>query len=248
MISHAQRAHPFFALLAATLGVASASAQLDHLKGPSSYVGVFGGITSPENGDANDTDGIDLEGGPLGLDGLVIGDSIIRTNAIQLGFEDTYYGGLAIGRDFGVVRAELEGAYRPLEYDSIQVLGSPVADSGGEIDIISLMGNVYIDIPVTSVFELFFGGGVGLAYLESRVDNEITFFNATVGSDNQLISNGNDVVWAFQAVAGAALKLGDNVTLSGGVRYFTTADPVFERAEYNGFDLPSAELGLRFSF
>lgn len=230
-----------------TAAALPATAQLDHLSGPTYYLGVFGGITSPENGDANDVDGIDGDGVGF-FDGTFFSDSIVLTNAFELAFEDTYYGGVALGRDFGVIRAEIEGSFRPLEYDSVRILGVPQPDTNGEIDIISLMGNVYVDIPVNSVFEFFVGGGVGLAYVESRVDNPIEFFNGIVGADNTIIANGNDVVWAFQAMAGAAVKLGDRVTLSGAVRYFTTADPVFDRSEFNGFDLPSAEIGLRFNF
>ncbi len=212
------------------------------------YVAAFGGLASPENMDAHDTDGIEGGAGESGANGFLLGDSIVRPNAFQLGLDESYYGGLAVGRDFGVLRVEIEGAYRPLKYARVQIFDDPLEDSDGEIDVISLMGNLYLDVPVTSFLDVYVGGGIGLAYMESRVDNEFEFDNPFVGDTDVLISDGNDVVWAFQAMAGVAVHLGESVTLSGGVRYFTTADPQFDRSEYNGPDIPSVELGLRFNF
>ena len=205
------------------------------------YVGAFGGLASPENMDAHDVDGNPgFEPGGF--------NSIIRPNAITLDLDEAYFGGLVVGRDFGMVRIEMEGAYRPLEFSRISVLNAPVADSSGELDVISVMGNVYLDLPVTDWLEFYVGGGVGLAWMETRVEQEFSFFNQFSNSEDQFLNADNDIVWAYQAMAGVAVHVGPNVTLSGGVRYFTTQDPEFERTEYNGPDIPSVEVGVRVNF
>ena len=66
---------------------------------------------------------------------------------------------LAIGLELGDTnwRTELEGGYRDADVDSI----SGVSGSG-DVEALSFVGNIFYDIPVSSNFEFYLGGGLGI--------------------------------------------------------------------------------------
>jgi opacity protein-like surface antigen len=140
---------------------------------------------------------------------------------------DTGYGvALAAGADTGPVRIEGEFSYRINDMDEFS--GGPV---NGEIESMSLLGNVIFDIGTNSPFTPFIGAGMGF----SNVDMELEG-----GSDD-------DTVFAYQFIAGMGFKVSEVTSIDISYRYFATDDQEFggiesEYATHNLF------AGVRFSF
>lgn len=132
------------------------------------------------------------------------------------------------------VRTELELGYRSNELDSISVGGTTGGDA--EVNALSGMANVAVDLDIGSTFQPYVMGGLGLANLE--LENDDTNFEE------------DDTVFAYQLGAGIIVPLGA-ATLFGGYRFFGTSNPEFEdsgselEAEYNSHNL---EVGVRFGF
>ena len=80
----------------------------------------------------------------------------------------------------------------------------------GGIDGLALMANVYYDIDTNSIWVPYLGGGAGftLATLDTRV--------SILGKEGE--GSGTDAVLTFQAMAGVAAKVRDNLRVYGGWR------------------------------
>jgi len=77
-------------------------------------------------------------------------------------------GDLIAGYDFGIVRAEVEGAYKWAKHDEYSVEGLGSADADGHSRAYSLMGNLLIDLGDNEKVNFYGGGGVGIAFLRQR--------------------------------------------------------------------------------
>lgn len=136
----------------------------------------------------------------------------------------------------GTVRTEVELGYRSNELDSISGPGGTFSGGDLELNALSGMANVALDIDTGTMFQPYVMGGLGLANVELESDD------ANFEED--------DTVFAFQAGAGINVPLGA-VTLFGGYRFFGTSNPEFEdqgdelEAEYNSHNL---EVGIRIGF
>lgn len=117
-----------------------------------------------------------------------------------------------------VIRAEAEFSYRKNDLDSISAtyLGtSATIPVNGEVESMTLMGNVFADIKTNSIVTPFVGLGVGY----SRVDMELE------GESE------DDMVFAYQLILGTGFKINDATTIDVSYRYFATADPDFDGTE-----------------
>lgn len=135
------------------------------------------------------------------------------------------------GYDFGPIRAEVELSRRsnkvgridstaalPTRFNTPPAL--PTTATGaftattGSIRTRAAMFNLIGDLPVTDSFELFAGGGIGIADVRGRsvsVSPTATFLNDT------------DKGFAWQLMSGARVPLGENVEISVKYKYFHTA-------------------------
>jgi opacity protein-like surface antigen len=159
-------------------------------------------------------------------------------SGVEVSFDTGFAGALAAGADAGPVRIEGEFSYRKNDMDEFSgsIFGMPVSGpANGEIESMSLLGNVIFDIGTNSPFTPFIGAGMGF----SNVDMELEG-----GSDD-------DTVFAYQFIAGMGFKVSDATSIDISYRYFATADPEFgiegfrvesEYATHNLF------AGVRFSF
>lgn len=173
----------------------------------------------------------------------------------------TTFGG-AIGYDTGMVRPELELQYGRHDINSLTFVsanGSPVTlDAGDRVDVcdyleapscggsgntfiiagsrvrqLSVMGNVWIDLPIGSGITPYVGGGMGITGFE--VDGEGT------GK------------FAWQLGAGAAVKLTKGVALTLDYRHRSVGAAQVEYDSASGFTISklttnSFAAGLRFTF
>lgn len=175
-------------------------------------------------------------GGPyLAVSGYFLGltDTEIRditAGGIERDIEadDGWGAALAFGvGSRGGLRLEAEAAYRRNDADVAGGLGS------ADIHSIALMGNVYFEPQLTFPVNPYIGAGIGGANVAFDADD--------------LDVDDDDWVLAYQAMAGAVLKLGARGGIFAGYRYFATDDPAFAGTdvEYRTHNL---EVGLRFGF
>jgi opacity protein-like surface antigen len=173
----------------------------------------------------------------------------------------TVFGG-AVGYDFGTVRPELEVQYGRHNIDSltfVSVNGSAVSLSaadrtdvcdyleatscggsgntfviaGSRVRQLSVMGNVWIDLPIGSGITPYLGGGLGVTGFE--VDGEGT----------------GKLAW--QLGAGAAVRLTKGVALTLDYRHRSVGSAMVEYDAASGFTITklstnSMTAGLRFTF
>lgn len=100
-------------------------------------------------------------------------------------------------------RLEAELGWRRNDVDA---LGG--ASAGGDINLLSLMGNLYYDIPTGTAFTPYIGAGLGGAH--AMLD--------APGIDDE-----NDV-WAYQGIAGVDYRISEALSLKADYRYFATDD------------------------
>jgi opacity protein-like surface antigen len=78
-------------------------------------------------------------------------------------------GDLIAGYDFGIIRAELEGAHKWAKHDTYSDAFDTI-DADGHSRAYSLMGNVLIDLGKNEAFNFYAGGGVGIAWVRQTFD------------------------------------------------------------------------------
>ncbi|MEL6238022.1 MAG: outer membrane beta-barrel protein, partial [Pseudomonadota bacterium] len=166
------------------------------------YVGVDGGITLEDQVDVD-------------------ADTTPPENAAFADTETGFDFDIVIGYDFGPVRIEAEGAYKQNSYDGLTVVlpaivpGSPVpsgtvVENEEDLSIFSGMVNGIIDLGNDDGFNVFVGGGVGIANLDIPVEV------AGVGT----VVDDSTTDFAYQALAGLRFPVSDNLDLGLKYRYF----------------------------
>jgi opacity protein-like surface antigen len=209
------------AALGAALGV-SMPAEAEGL-----YVGAFGGVSILEDSD------LTVDNAGLSYDVEVDSDT-----GWALG------GALGYAFDFGL-RTEAELAYRRNDLDKFHVtnpLPSTVSVDG-DTTALSILGNVWYDIPVSFALRPYVGAGIGMA---SVGVNDAESAVADVIDDS-------DWVLAYQLGAGLAYALSAGWDVTAEYRYFRTEDATLGLeglpgdAEYEYRD-HSVVLGVRYSF
>ena len=145
------------------------------------------------------------------------------------GADVAYFEGASFGGFFGVevvknvrVEAEFNMTHNPV--DSVTVNGATSAGFGG-IGNISLMGNAFYDLPIAAKWNLYAGGGVGVARVHlNGIESEdpgINFF----GTD------GGDTAFAWQFGGGVEFHVSSILALRLDYRYFKTSE-----LNYTAFD------------
>ncbi len=168
-------------------------------------------------------------------------NGVATNGAATLEF-DTDYGIFGtLGNKSGAFRTEGEFYYRDLQVDSIDSPAGDLLLSGGQIEAISSMFNVYYDAPITDRLELFVGGGLGVVF----ISGDFTAGGPGIGS---IFLSGDSVEFAYQVMLGLATRVADNVYLTAGYRIFSFTDPDFDGNEYDAPLVQSIDLGIRFTF
>lgn len=89
----------------------------------------------------------------------------------------------------------------------------------GDVDVLSYMANVYLDIPTGTAFTPYVGAGVGGATV--WMDGTAGGFGAVSDSDS---------VFAYQGIAGVAYRLSPEISIKADYRYFATDEVAFGSA------------------
>ncbi|MEM9913926.1 MAG: outer membrane beta-barrel protein [Planctomycetota bacterium] len=146
----------------------------------------------------------------------------------------------AIGIDGGLLRSELELTFRDTEGILLET-NPPSADAGsGSFDNISLMSNVYVDLPLPGGFEIFAGGGIGLVAFDGDASG--------TGSLNTADFDDAGYGFAYQLKAGVAYELTRNLQLTAGYRYWASSEIDFGSFELDDLETHAIDFGLRLSF
>lgn len=154
---------------------------------------------------------------------------------IDLGTGATALG--AIGCDYGNYRLEAEIGYQQNKLKSgldnrdgvVQYYPQEGSryDMRGDVSALSLMGNGYYDVNLGGGVEFYVSAGAGIAQVAFH---DVNFVNDYDPQVNVLVNNPNpgyndhETTLAYQAGAGLAFALSENVKLDLRYRYFATTD------------------------
>ncbi len=123
---------------------------------------------------------------------------------------------LAMGYDFGMIRAEGEIGYRMFDIDTATGPGFPPGVTG-DVNALTFMANGYYDFEMGSPLSPYVGVGLGFV----TADIELTapgFGTLEISSDE----------FAYQFMAGAGYEISSTTVLTAGYRFFadTDSDPI----------------------
>ena len=206
------------------LGAATIIAVPANARDGQAYIGINGGVSF----DDQVTVDIDNNRADGALDNAAFADT-------NLGLD----GDVVIGYDFGALRLEAEGGYKRAGYESLTVLNSGILPGGvpgalspalvvqnsEDLEIWSGMVNALVEFGSDDGFQVFGGGGVGIANMSLPV--------VVNGVGTVIDDNATDFAW--QLLAGARVAVTDNVDLGVKYRYFVANN--FDLQAANGSDL-----------
>ncbi len=163
-------------------------------------------------------------------------------------FEQGLGGGVTLGFDLdddyphiGKGRIEVELGYRQADLDRVEFNEGPF-DADGDVTVLNAMLNTIAEYRHGSQWRPYLGLGIGAAQVSL---NDATTFGGPLVDDD-------DLVFAYQVLAGLGLKLSKTLTWDIGYRWLSSTDPelVDGLGEEFDFDFSSHQLslGLRFSF
>lgn len=155
---------------------------------------------------------------------------------IEFEHEAGFNVGGALGYEYKMFRLEGEIAYRKNKIDEFNLQGSTI-DSGGDIDAISVMGNLYIDFENRTAWTPYIGAGAGWASLD--VDE--------LSITGYIANNDDDDGFAYQFIGGFGYEVSDALTANLDYRYFATDDPDFGAVEAE-YESHNVIVGLRYQF
>ena len=150
---------------------------------------------------------------------------------VEVNWQNGYAVVAAVGWGFGNgLRAEVEGFYRNNDYHGTTIAGIASRTNGGNIWQAGAMGNLLFDVDLRRlgwaepVFTPYIGGGIGWSHVTQ--DDVRSDFRPT--RSQVLTGSGDDDVFAFQGIAGAAFPLGTTgLSLTAEYRFFGTTQPTF---------------------
>ena len=199
------------------------------------YVSGFAGISIPSNEDATTTD-----------------FDINQTFSEKIEYNPGIYLGGTGGFDFGFVRLEGELSYRYSEIDTVtdNADGFQFHDVDGNVGVLAVMANAFVDLHNPSPITPYFGGGIGFAVLST---DDITGVDSrgNVSERILLYPEDNDTVFAYQIGAGVEIALNPMISLDVGYRYFETDEASLDNGFLNTrlkFRSHNAMVGVRVKF
>jgi len=144
-------------------------------------------------------------------------DSDVSEGGIEIKYDTGYAIGAALGYNFGAGRLEGELGYKSADIDEVSVSGLGSASVNGDLSVLSLMGNGYLDFNVNPTVKPYVMAGIGMA-------------NVALDS-NDLDVDDDDTVFAYQVGAGVGFALNNKVTLDLSYRYMGTEDANIDGAD-----------------
>lgn len=149
---------------------------------------------------------------------------------------DAGFGGaIALGKQFGQFRAELELAYQGADLDDETAFGY---DLGGDYNAKTVFVNGYYEIPVYDAFAVYAMAGLGVAQFDWNVD-------VPAGWDGPAGTyGGSDNAFAYKAGLGMTYNFTDEIAGDLGYEYLGISD-AGEAESINGHNVVAS---VRFKF
>jgi opacity protein-like surface antigen len=170
-------------------------AALNQLRGI--YVSGAGGMNWVQTGDAS----------------VFLGGAFNSTVSSSADFDHNWSANGALGYAWkSLFRTEVEGSFRQNDLNSISLQPLSANQIAGRVTTWAVMANVLNDFPVNSWLSPYLGGGVGYARL--KLDANCT---PTVGFCRYDDEDGG---FAYQVIAGASIRLTQNIQLFADYHYF----------------------------
>ncbi len=182
-------------------------------------------------------------GGATGLTGFAADDACVSDASCEE-FVANATPGFVVGGALGYlsgpigpgrVRGELEGAYRRNDDDELSFeLGTFSFDCDPGIDpcelladttAMTLMANLWYDVPFGNPWSFFVGGGVGGAWASL---DDVGWTNPDMGPVSLVEMPDKELLLAYQVGVGIKVELPIGAELTAEYRYFSTDSPNFE--------------------
>ena len=149
---------------------------------------------------------------------------------------------------------EIEFGYRSVDINALKGIsasaqGVTVSVPGeisvdGDVTTLSLMANgIYVF--EAGNFRPYFGGGLGLVRHDATMDAQTVEFEGQVLPVDE--TSDDDVVFAYQAMAGVSFPISEGAEIRAGYRYFATAESDFDGTK-TSYGTHNFEVGMVFRF
>jgi opacity protein-like surface antigen len=109
-----------------------------------------------------------------------------------------------------------------------------------DLTVVPITANIKFDFPVANNLNFYIGAGVGVAWVDLEVTQEIGNFDDSFSD--------SDWVFTAQIFAGLSYSVSTNCDIYGGARWIYYADPTLFGADWPVDDDWLFELGVRFKF
>jgi OmpA-OmpF porin, OOP family len=144
------------------------------------------------------------------------------TTTFDAGFDTGWAANGAVGYSWDILRVEFELAYRS---NDLEFFNTAAVTPSGDVSSFAQMLNVVFDVPLGDTVELSLGGGLGGALVD------VGIAGSTAGG--AAVLNDDDYVFAYQAIAGLSIDVGERTEIFAEYRYFVT-----EEADIAGVSTP----------
>ena len=152
-------------------------------------------------------------------------------------------GDLIAGYDFGLFRAELEGAYKWAQHGDIDFAGVDIDDADGHTRAYSLMGNAMVDFGNNERMNFYIGAGAGIAWVHQKFD----ISDVPADPEGELA----EANFAWQIIAGVRAPVWNHFDLGLKYRYFNggkISDDFDEDTFHSDFRTHSLLASLIYNF
>ena len=155
---------------------------------------------------------------------------------VELSSDAGFMFGIALGTKINGFRLEGEVASRINDGDKLSGPGGSVSISG-DTTATSLMVNGYYDFSSSGSVAPFLGAGIGFA---------------NIAIDYPYLADDDDVVFAYQLIAGIGFTVNPKLTFDLSYKFLGTSTPSFSDVVGDEFDLDysshAIQVGLRYAF
>lgn len=138
-------------------------------------------------------------------------DAITPANNFELNTQNGVNAALAVGAKFGSLRGEIEAVYRHNPNDKFNQGGTPQG-ADGSLSTAHVFLNGYYEMDFFGVVTPYVGLGVGYGTVSLNLKQ----------LDGTVVVDDNDTVYSYQLMAGAAVNVTENFSLTAEYRYFDT--------------------------
>jgi opacity protein-like surface antigen len=138
-------------------------------------------------------------------------DAATPANNFELNTQSGVNGALAVGAKLGMLRGEIEAVYRYNANDKFDQGGTPQG-ADGSMSTAHVFLNGYVEFDLLGVVTPYAGLGVGYGTVSLNLKQ----------LDGTAVVDDDDTVYSYQLMAGAAVNVTENFSLTAEYRYFDT--------------------------